>query len=78
MRRIGLAMVIVGFFMLLGQTHIVLYFLIPLMKLVYPNTDYANIANGSAIALSITSVVTIIGGIIIFFIYRNERIIQPA
>lgn len=74
MRRTGIAMFIVGFFMLFGQTQIVLHFMMPLMMLVYPNTEYGNIANGSVIALQITTIFLIIGGVVIILIYRHERI----
>lgn len=71
MKRIGLAMVIVGMGMLVGQTIIAGPF-IAFMTFVYPNASSTTIANGSWIALKIVGFSLVIGGVIIFLIYRNR------
>ena len=72
MRRIGLAMVIVGIGMIVGQGFIA-DLIIPLVTLAYPNASHANIANGSGIAINVVGYSMVIAGIAVFLIYRNRH-----
>ena len=73
MKRIGLAIFIVGFIVLIGQGFIADGFLIPLMKSVYPNQLQTSIANGSGIALNVVGFSMVIAGMVVFLIYRKKR-----
>jgi hypothetical protein len=70
--KTGLATVVIGLIMIGVHSFFALYFLVPLLKLVYPSVPEVTIATASGTVAVVIPIFLVIIGIVLFFIGRKN------